>query len=219
MKKFVFTFLFIVTSLILHAQKVQVSMAVENIADGYNSAYRVFMPHADEKLVQSNWKKFLKSNKAKVRGSKSEMRGENTVIRGISSDSMDVYSRTVKSDSGITLVAAFERHDVFINYSTDASSAAQLEQVLYDFAKNQSVQSIDKKVASDNKTLRNMQKEKVSRTRANKRMTSSNESMRKQIEKNEKSIESNIQRIEELTRLIEEQENSIEVTKSKTKEL
>lgn len=203
----------------LNAQKISVTTAVESIGEGYNSVYRVFIPHAQLKSVEKEWNRFLKDNKAKVRGPKDAPKGENAIIRGLGNDTLQIYSKISALDSGILLITGLERNGVFINPILNSQEDQVMKQVLHDMADRVSRKAINDETKDASSKLKDQLKEEKSLVKRNERLAADNERMRKLIKSQESSITKNEEDLQKLRSDIEEQRRAIEVIKDKSKEL
>lgn len=200
------------------AQKVKVENAIDNLGDGYNSSYRVSVPHASEKLLTKRWTSFLDDNKAKVKTSKKVIVGHHTIIKGLGPDTMEVYSTITGEEHNLLLTVAFQRSKGFIT-TNDAGLDKQVQSLLRDFALRVSKEGVEERVEEASDLLKSMVKEQSSLTNSNKRMASENERMKKTIETNESNIQKNTTRLEELKTSITSQQGALDNTKALTKEL
>jgi len=209
---------FLLLSISAFAQKVSIENAIDNIGGAYNSSYRVFVPHADMKLLEKRWTRFLKDNDAKVKTPKGEINGQNAIIKGIGPDSLQIFSHLQEGIDGVQLIVAIERKGAFIK-PDDSYAAKSLDKLLRDFAKGVAVEAIGNKTEIANDELESKQKEKNSLDRSNKRLSESIEEMQKTILENQKTIESNTKRLDQLKGEIENAKNAVEAIKSKSKDL
>lgn len=220
MKKLIWmVLLFSCCSTFSFAQKVKIEHALEQLGQGYNSAFRVSIPHATMKTVEKKWNSFLKSNKAKVRSSKGTIKGENAIINGIGPDTLQIFSKLVEDADGIILKVAFQKGGTFISPESDGSYNSRLEQILTDFAMEISKDGLNDKLAMAAELLKDTQREQANLEKSNERMATDNENMKKKIAENESTIEENKARVEELKKRIKEQQGSLEILRGKFGEL
>ena len=201
------------------AQRVKIEHALEQLGDGYNSAFRISIPHATMKSVEKKWNSFIKSNDGKVRSSKGIIKGENLIINGISPDTIMLFSKLLEDADGIMLKVAFRKKGVFVSPESDASYNSRLEQILMDFAFELSREGLNEKLEVATKLLKDSQEEQADLEKSNERLASDNESMKKQISENEATIEENKSKIEELKQKVKGQQGSLDILRGKFGEL
>ena len=200
------------------AQKITIENAIDNIGGGYNSSYRVFVPHADMKLLEKRWTKFLRDNNAKVKTPKNEINGQNAIINGIGPDTLQIFSHLQEAIGGVQLVAAIQRKGNFIK-PDNSPEAKSLERLLHDFAKTVSQEAIEKKTEIASDELETKQKEKNSLEKSSKRLNESNTEMQKTMVENQNTIDANTKRLLQLKDEIDNANKAVETIKAKTKEL
>jgi hypothetical protein len=138
----------ILSNVDVYAQKATVTNAIDDIGEGYNSSYRIYIPNCTVSMVEDDWVKFLKKNDAKVKSSKGTINGKNMVIAGLGKDSLNVFSKVAQQDSGVLITAAFQKGGEFIGPKSDESYSRQLEQILTDLAKKEATTGINLKVGA-----------------------------------------------------------------------
>ncbi|CAN5522533.1 hypothetical protein BH11BAC2_BH11BAC2_03970 [soil metagenome] len=219
MKKICFSFLLLLYCGYGSAQNVSVDQAVEHIGEGYNMAYRVFVPHTNAKMLQNSWVKFLKDNKSKVKTSKAGINGKYTVIPALGQDTISVFSRINQQPEGIQLVVGFLRNGVFISAETAPRDATFIEQILHDFAQKAAQDGLDAKSFSTQEEIKVAKKEQSSLAKNTAFLLKENEKMRAQIIVNDNAVIKNNARTELLKSLIETKNTSIDSLKAKSTEL
>jgi len=219
MKMYRLIFILMLMTSVVSAQKISIEHALEQLGEGYNSAFRVKIPHATMKSVEKKWNSFLKDNNAKVKSSKGQIRGENAVINGIGPDTLQIFSRVMEDADGVVLKVAFNKGGTFISPESDASYNSRLEQILSDFAFTLSKEGLDDKLELATRLLKDSQKEQSSLEKSNENLSEDNESMKKKISENESTIEENKNKIEEMKRKIKGQQSSLEILRGKFSEL
>jgi len=208
-----------ITHLQGYSQKVKIEHALEQLGEGYNSAFRVSIPHASMKMVEKKWNSFIKNNNGKVKSSKGGIRGENVIIHGIGPDTIQIYSRLLEDADGILLKAAFQKGGVFVSPESESTYNHRLEQLLMDFALELSKEGLNNKLEVAAELLKDAQKEQTNLEKTNERLATDNESMKKQITVNEETIEENKGKIEELKQKVKGQQQGLELLRGKFSEL
>lgn len=208
-----------ITHLSGFAQKVKIEHALEQLGEGYNSAFRISIPHASMKTVEKKWNSFIKNNNGKVKSSKGVIKGENAIINGIGHDTIQIYSRLVEDADGVLLKAAFKNGGIFISPESESTYNHRLEQLLTDFALELSKEGLNIKLEVAAALVKDSQKQQTNLEKTNERLTADNESMKKQIATNEETIEENKGKIEELKLKVKGQQQSLELLRGKFSEL
>ncbi len=200
-------------------QKVSIEHSLDQLGEGYNPTFRVKIPHATEKQIEKKWSGFLKDNDAKVRTSKGQIKGENTVIKGLGSDTLQVFSRIIEDEDGVLLKIAFVKGAAFVSPTADPDYCKRMETILNDFAMNQSKDGLNKKIEVANDQLLDSQKDQKNLIKTNERLAQDNENMKKRISENENTIQENTKKSEDLKIKIEGQQKSLEILRGKFTEL
>lgn len=200
-------------------QRVKIEHALEQLGEGYNSAFRISIPHASMKEVEKKWNGFIKSNDGKARSSKGVIKGENMIINGISPDTIQLFSKILEDADGIMLKVAFLKKGSYVSPESDASYNSRLEQILTDFAFELSRSGLNEKLEIATKLLKDTQEEQADLEKTNEQLSQDNERMKKQITENESSIEENKSKIEDLKLKVKGQQGSLDVLRGKFGEL
>lgn len=202
-----------------YGQKVKVEHALEQLGEGYNTAFRVSMPHTTLRKAEKKWSAFIKTNKGRIKTSRGEIRGENVVINGVSPDTIFIFSRLVEDADGVVLKAAFRKGTVYISPEHETACNQRLEQLLLDFALEASKEGLNEKLVLATRLLKDTQKEQVNLEKTNERLTAENESMKKRIAGNEQVIKDNTGKTEALRQKVKVQQQSLELLRGKFSEL
>jgi flagellar biosynthesis GTPase FlhF len=208
MKKLILSILSICFVLSLSAQKTKVEEKRENIGDGVNNALVVTIYSADLGNVEKEWKKKMKSSKAKVSGKK-EIFADNAELPYISDNPIDVYARIEQKQGNVFMVVAYDLGGAYLNSSAHKTQYKAAEKMIYDFAVELSKLCIGEDLEDAEKVLKNKNKELE-------RLQSENEGLHKDIERYEeqiakakKEVEDNVKDQENKVKEIEEQQKSV----------
>lgn len=218
-KKSYFMVLLLVLSTAAYGQQVKVEHALEQLGEGYNSAFRVSMPHTSLRKAEKKWSAFIKTNKGRVKTSRGVIRGENVVINGVSPDTIFIFSRLVEDADGVVLKAAFRKGTVYISPEHETACNQRLEQLLLDFALEASKEGLSEKLELATRLLKDTQKEQVNLEKTNERLAAENENMKKRIAGNEQQIKDNTGKTESLRQQVKVQQQSLELLRVKLSEL
>ena len=209
----------LIVSHLTFGQRVKIEHALEQLGEGYNSAFRISIPHASMKDVEKKWNGFIKSNDGKSRSSKGVIKGENMIINGISPDTIQLFSKLQEDAYGVMLKAAFLKNGVYVSPESDAAYNNRLEQLLTDFAFELSRSGLTEKLELATKLLKETQEEQADLEKTNERLAEDNERMKKQISDNESTIEDKKSKVEDLKQKVKGQQGSLEILRGKFGEL
>lgn len=213
---FIVAFLFAAPSF---SQEVSVEGAIDQLGQGYNSSYRVSIPHASVETVEKKWSGFIREHSGKSKSSKGKIKGENLIIKGLGPDTLQVYAQVDESKDGVLLKVAVQRGDDFISRDKDSGYSKKLESILEDFAINQSKTGLNVKIEAAAGLLLMSQKQQTNLEKTNENLGKEIESMKKKIADNEAKIAENVNASEALKLKIEEQQKGLDELKSKLTEL
>lgn len=159
-------------------------------------ALSVTIPESDYEKTLKIWIKDLQSgtkSKAVVEDSKISIFGAE--IKNISPTPVNIYSKMVNRDSMLILVATFElKKDQYVERSSTATEYAKAQKFLKEFARNQYINVVKDQADTEDKKLRDIQKELSSlereKTRLQKSIQSNNSTIAEEkenisIQKNE----------------------------------
>ncbi|MFM9008373.1 MAG: hypothetical protein ACKORE_07325 [Bacteroidota bacterium] len=201
------------------AQDVTVEPSIENLARGYNSAYRLTIPHATLADAEREWKAFLKLHNAKVKGSRGQITGEDAVLHSLGKDTMQIYSSlSQENDAAVVKVAVQDRTD-FISRSGSPDKSKQLELLLHRFGVETAKKSLASRIESAEKDLSTARRDHERLLKTNERLSATNETLKKQIEQNENSISDNLGKAESLQSELERRESEHKALREKQNDL
>ena len=218
--KTIISILFICASVQLaNAQKITVTNSSEELGNGYNSAFTVFIPHTTERDVERKWISFLKDNDAKVKSSKKGINGQNAIIKSICPDTLQVFSKITENAEGISLSAAFSKNGTFIAPSTFADDSKMIEKILHSMALPLAKEGLEDKVKVAQKLLEAKISDQEGLEKTNNKLANENEKMKKQTQENEREIKDNEHKISDLKADVENKKTSLDAIKNKSKDL
>ncbi len=199
MQKWIIILIAVCLSTQLNAQKTKVEEKRENLGGGVNNALVVTIFSADVKEAEKEWKKMMKSAKAKVSGRK-EMFADDAELPYISDNTVDVYAIFDQKKDDVYMVVAFDLGGSFLNSSEHKTEYKAAEKMIYDFAVGIAKQCIEDNLKDEEKNLKSIEKDLD-------RLKSDNESLHKDIQRYEEQIEKAKTEIEEN---VKEQEKKVE---------
>ena len=219
MKK-IFSILFVCSSVLLaNAQKITVTTSTEELGNGFNSAFTVFIPHTTVRAVERKWVDFLKDNDAKVKTSKKGINGQNAVIKAICPDTLQVFSKIDENAEGISLIAAFSKNGTFISPSTFVDDAKMIDRVLHTIAMPLAKDGLEDKVKAAQKLLDAKISDQEELEKRNTKLANEIEKMKKETQENEREIKDNEHKIIDLKADVENKKTTLENIKNKSKDL
>ena len=157
MQKWIIIFIALSLSLQLKAQKTKVEEKRENIGGGVNNALVVTIFSADVSEAEKEWKKMMKSAKAKVSGRK-EIFADDANLPYISDNTIDVYAVFDQKKDDVYMVVAFDLGGSFLNSSDHKTQYKAAEKMIYDFAVDIAKQCIENNLKDEEKNLKLMEK-------------------------------------------------------------
>lgn len=201
------------------AQEVSVEPSIENLARGYNSAYRLTIPHASLVDAEREWKAFLKMHNARVKGSRGQVTGEDAVLHAIGKDTLQVYSALSQENEAAIVCVAVQDKSNFISRSGAPEKSKQLELLLYRFGVETAKKSLASRIEASEKDLNTTRRDHERLLKSNERLSSTNETLKKQIEQNENTISENLGKLESLKGDLEQRESALKALQEKQKDL
>ena len=202
-----------------NAQKITVTTSTEELGNGYNTSYTVFIPHTTERAVEKKWIDFLKDGDAKIKSSKHGINGQNAVIRSISSDTLQIYSKITENADGISLSAAFSKNGTFIAPATFDAESRMIERMLHGLALPLAKDGLNSKIKVSTRLMEGKISDNEALEKRNARLVADNEKMKTQISENDREIRDNENKISALKAEMENQKNNLESIKSKARDL
>ena len=159
---FTIAFLILISSFGIKAQKPIV--VVEDslkIGNGMVPAIAVVIPEVEYEKTLTSWIKLLESvTKSKVITENAEMTIFGAIIKDITENPLNVYSKLIDRDSAIYLSAAFElKKDQYIERATGEAEVVRAKSVLFNFAKERYIDLVAEEVKAEEKKLSDLEKE------------------------------------------------------------
>lgn len=150
----------------------------------------VTIPEVGYERTEKNWIKELQTGtRSKVVVDNGELTIFGAIIKDISVNPMNIYSRLMNQDSALQLRVSFElKKDVYIDRAAGDAELLAAREYLKEFAKNQYINLIREEVMAEEKTLRELNNELRSLQNANSRMKKSIESNKTLIKEMQENI-------------------------------
>jgi len=160
--KFTLIILVIIPFLGINAQKpIIVSEDTLQIGKSLVPGLSVTIPEVDFEKALKTWTRDLQTGtKSKVVTENGEMSIFGAKIKAISPNQINVYSKLIKLDSMLQLIASFEtKKDQYIERSSGEPEFAKAQDYLKEFAKSQYIDVAKEQADAEEKKLRDLQKE------------------------------------------------------------
>lgn len=214
MKKLFVIISVIAIPLFMKAQKTVVKEEHEKIGGGKNSALVVMIYEAEESSVLKAWKSLMKDYGGKV-SSKDGVFADNATISDMSSNTVDVYATTDKTDKGIKLAVAFDLGGIFVSSSEKSSEYKVAEKIVKNFAIDISKKAVSEKLEKARDIQEDYESELSDLVKKKEKLEKSIEEYKSKIADAEKDIEYNKVDQEKTTKLIETQKVTVEEIQKK----
>jgi esterase/lipase len=192
----------------LAQESLEVRSGTESFSVGTKDALIIEIYEADAKLTQKAWKKFLKSYDGKVKA-KSEIFADDLLIKSMSSNTFDVYSKIVEKGDKIELICGVDLGGAFLSRSSHADQYEVFARLLKKFAVDVSKEAVKEQIKEQEKIFSSMQKEKEKLISDKERMEKEIEDYKQKISDNESAIEQNIKDQEQKTKDIATQQEVV----------
>jgi len=160
--KFTLIILVIIPFLGINAQKpIIVSEDTLQIGKSLVPGLSVTIPEVDFEKALKTWTRDLQTGtKSKVVTENGEMSIFGAKIKAISPNQINVYSKLIKLDSMLQLIASFEtKKDQYVERYSGESEYAKAQDYLKEFAKSQYIDVAKGQADAEEKKLRDLQKE------------------------------------------------------------
>ena len=216
-KLIILSVIFLLTSYCVSAQNITVTSVSENLGEGQNPAFGVFIPYANAGTIEKRWISFLKDYRAKVKSSKDEITAQNFVLR--EKDTLQVFSRITEKDEGVMLSAAFSRQGIFISSENSQSDYDLISKMLHDFALPVAKDGIEKKIKEASTLLSAKEKERDNLVKRNEQLQNTNAKLKEQMNDNEREKNDNEKKIKDLKDEVDTQKSAVEEIRSKSKDI
>lgn len=190
-------------------KKIEVKSSSEKFSTGTVDALVVNIYEADVKFVKKSWKKLLKGYNGKIKMG-SEIFADNALIKDLSSNTVDIYSKiNEKKDGIVEIVCAMDLGGVFLSESSNSDKYKVFKKIFKSFAINVSKDAVKEKIDEQEKILKQLSKNKENLISDKEKLSKEIEKYKQKIADNEKAIEQNIKDQAEKTKEIESQKKVV----------
>ena len=217
MKKMSLLFVALVTAVTLSAQKkIEVKESNESFSTGSHNALSVIVYSENKSDVEKAWKKVLKDMNGDVK-MKKEIFADDCMIKKMSDNTFDVYSRIEEVDGGYRIVAAYNLGGAYLSSGEHKDFFPVIKDIMYKFGVDETKSAMGLIVKAETKALEKLESEKSDMEKDVEQMEKDIEDYKKKIEENEKKIKETKSNIETKTGEIKEQETVVKAAEEKQK--
>ena len=199
----------------VHAQRINATDENENLGGGINPAVSVIVYETDESTVQKEWKSLMKKGDAKVSNLHGESFAHNALLKDISADKLDIFSKTKKEDNGIKLIVVMKSGGQFLSPPKNSGELSRMKRMLEDFARKRTKESIMEQSRLAEKVYDKDVRKQQDLVRENEDLHRDIERYKDKIQNAEADIKKNLQSQEDAKKKIELQKKVVEAIKEK----
>ncbi|HNQ67889.1 MAG TPA: hypothetical protein PKN32_05900 [Bacteroidales bacterium] len=220
MKKICLLFAFAIVGITVFSQRIEVKETTGQFRSGNKNSIVTTVYHSDIKTVTKEFTSLLKSYKGKVSSKKGEIFGDNLMITSISNNTIDVYAIIKETKDGdVEITAAFDLGGACISSSQNSEQYGRATDIIREFALKLTEKGYADFLKSEEKKLKESQKEFEKMVDLKKDLTKDNEDYKKKIEQNEKEIEKLTKDIEDKGKEVKEMEDSFDKLKKSSSKI
>lgn len=213
MKRFVVLILLVLASYLVFSQRINVRETTERIGGDRNNAFVVPVYQVSERDVERQFRRFLRSNNAKVNTRRGEMRGEGTELSAISDRPINVFAKfDDKKENTVEITVAFDLGGAFLSSGLHPSQADAAKRILQDFSRELTSEAFSE-------IIREQERDISRRDRQFSRLVRDKEDLEKENRDLQRSIERNTSRIEDLEKEIASQKKDLKERKDALEEI
>lgn len=191
----------------LFSQRIVVRETTEKIGGGTNNAFVVQIFEVNQKEVEKEFKKYLKTYKAKLSSSRGEIIGRKANIASISDRPVNVFVKISSTkDNSVELTAAFDLGGAFLSSGLHSSQADRVKEILRNFSRDLTSSKYNVILKEQEQEIKKLEKQFNRNTREKSSLEKENKNLKSRMEDNEK-------KIERLDKDIKEQEKDLKEKK------
>ncbi|MFN8300569.1 MAG: hypothetical protein U0T75_15820 [Chitinophagales bacterium] len=206
------------------AGKAQSALTVQDTVrpflKGNLPAYQVDIPETKGKEIDKTWSNYLKKlSKEKSRSEGDELIVGGVLVKNISPNPLTVYSKTLETQNGVRLTAAFELDSLhFISPRTNADQDLAAKKFLRDYAVLQYRAVAEKQLADEQDRLKELKNKLDGFIKKEEKAVKSIEEKKRSIGRNQDAIKSNEADLKVKNEALEGQKRTVEAAKTNTPE-
>jgi len=159
---------------VLAQTKIKVIEVKAKMSQGVRNGLSVNIPVATDKSAEKSWKKLMKGYNAKLSSSKGDLFADNALISSLSTNTVDVYTKIIKTNEGVKVTFFFNLGGAFLNSSEHSNMYPKAERIVYDFAIVAAKEAVGAQLADEQKVQKKLEKDL-------KNLLSANEKLHKNI--------------------------------------
>jgi len=217
MKKITLLFIALISVISVGAQKkIEVKESNESFSTGSHNSLSVIVYSDDKGEVEKAWKKVLKDMNGDVK-MKKEIFADNCLLKKISANSFDVYSKIEEVEGGFRIIAAFDLGGAYLNSGEHKDFFPAIKDIMHKFGVEETKAAMGSIVKVETKKLEDLNDDKKDMEKDVEQMEKDIEDYKKKIEENEKKIKETKESIEKKQGEIKEQEGVVKQAEEKQK--
>jgi len=139
--------------------KIKVIEVKAKMSQGVRNGLSVNIPVATDKSTEKSWKKLMKGYNAKLSSSKGDLFADNAMISSISTNTMDVYAKIIKTNEGAKVTFFFNLGGVFLNSSEHSAMYPKAKRIVYNFAIVAAKDAVGDQLADEQKVQKKLEKD------------------------------------------------------------
>lgn len=172
------------------------------MSKGTQPALMVTIPGATAKDVEKGLKALFADQRAKVKLEKGEFFGDNAAIKQLSENTVDLYARLTDTKEGVAVTLFVDLGGAFLSAGTHPDPYKAAENLLYQFAVEQTRDAIGRQVLDADKLASVLLKDKE-------KLEDKERSLIREIDRHEEHIKNLQREIEDARKLIEENKRAL----------
>ena len=140
---------------------ITVSETTENFGKTSHNAFSVIIFQQKLKMVESEWAKYMKDQRGKVKSKKGLITAHNVALYQISSDTVNAYARFKKSgeEQQIQAIIGFESGASFVSSADGDERYEAGRKIVYDFAVRMTKEGVLDNIKQAERDLKQLERE------------------------------------------------------------
>ncbi len=202
-------FLICCTHIAFAQNKIKVNQVTEKMSQGYKAGLSVMIPEANLKEIEKIWKKRLKDFDGKVSESKGELIADNAMVKGISENTVDIYSQMEKVGDDVKMIVYFDLGGSYLSLSTHPDQYAKADDIIEQFAIKSAKEAVSQEIEVAAKALKYLEQDQEKLKKEKEDKEREIEQWKKDISKAETDIKKNLQDQETQKAAVSEQKKVV----------
>jgi len=197
----------------------QVTEGTGTMSQGSNNGLTISLKGTQSKVVNAAWMKFIKSYKGKTKMNKksAELFSDNATIKGMSSNTVDVYSKTAQIGDNVELSVWFDLGGAYVSSATHPEAYVLGEKMLTDFSQTVSTAAIEEEIKMEENVMGKMEDDMKSLLKEKLNLEEEIAKCEAKISEAKAKIESNTAAQIEQQKVMDAQKEKVKMVKDKLK--